>query len=69
MAGRPLNTFEVVRTQQLSPHLIRVVLGGNGFDTFVPNESADSYVKIVFVDDSVAFDKRAASIEAPGQDR
>ena len=53
MAGRPLNTFEVVRTEQLTPHLIRVVLGGNGFDTFVPNESTDSYVKIVFVDDSV----------------
>jgi NADPH-dependent ferric siderophore reductase len=53
VAGRPVNTFEVVRTEQLTPHLIRVVLGGDGFDTFVPNESTDSYVKIVFVDDSV----------------
>ena len=53
MAGRPLNTFEVVRTEQLTPHLIRVVLGGNGFDTFIPNDFTDAYVKIVFVDDGV----------------
>lgn len=53
MAARPLNTFEVVRTEQLTPHLIRVVLGGAGFDTFVPNDSTDSYVKIAFVPDGV----------------
>jgi NADPH-dependent ferric siderophore reductase len=53
VAGRPLNTFEVVRSEQLTPHLIRVVLGGTGFDTFIPNESTDAYVKIVFVDDGV----------------
>lgn len=53
MAGRPVNTFEVVRTEQLTPHLIRVVLGGNGFDTFVPNENTDAYVKILFVDEGV----------------
>ena len=27
MAGRPIHTFEVVRTEQLTPHLIRLVLG------------------------------------------
>jgi len=53
VAGRPLNTFEVVRTEQLTPHLIRVVLGGKGFDTFIPNDFTDAYVKIVFVDDGV----------------
>lgn len=53
MAGRPLNTFEVVRTEQLTPHLIRVVLGGEGFDTFVPNDFTDSYVKIAFVPNGV----------------
>ena len=56
MAGRPLNTFEVVRTEQLTPHLIRVVLGGNGFDTFIPNELTDSYAKIAFVDDGIDVD-------------
>lgn len=53
MAGRPVHTFEVVRTEHLSPHVIRVVLGG-GFDTFVPNDYTDSYVKLVIVKDGVA---------------
>jgi NADPH-dependent ferric siderophore reductase len=48
-----LNTFEVVRTEQLTPHLVRVVLGGEGFDTFTPNDNTDSYVKIAFVPDRV----------------
>ncbi|ORB86334.1 NADPH-dependent ferric siderophore reductase [Mycobacterium kansasii] len=49
MARRPLQTFEVVGTQELTRHLVRVRLGGNGFDTFVPNDFTDSYVKLVFV--------------------
>lgn len=53
MAGRPVHTFEVVRTEQLTPHVIRVVLGGNGFDTFTPIGQTDSYVKLVFVADDV----------------
>ena len=53
MAGRPVHTFEVVRSEQLTPHLIRVVLGGKGFDRFTPNEFTDAYVKIVFVNDGV----------------
>ncbi len=57
MAGRPIHTFEVVRTEQLTPHLIRVVLGdagpATGFDTFAPNDFTDAYVKIVFVPDVV----------------
>lgn len=48
-----MHTFEVVRTEQLAPHMVRVILGGNGFDTFKPNEFADAYVKLVFVDDDV----------------
>jgi NADPH-dependent ferric siderophore reductase len=51
-----VHTFEVVRSEQLTPHLIRIVLGGNGFDTFTPNEFTDAYVKIVFVDDGVDVD-------------
>src|ERR1700744_1903938 len=49
--GRPVHTFEVVRTEQLTSHMIRVVLGGSGFDTFTPSEFTDSYVKLVFVPD------------------
>ena len=49
MAARPVHTFEVLRTAQLTPHMVRVVLGGSGFDTFKPGEFTDSYVKVVFV--------------------
>jgi NADPH-dependent ferric siderophore reductase len=48
-----VHTFEVVRTEQLTSHMIRVVLGGNGFDTFTPSEFTDSYVKLDFVADDV----------------
>jgi NADPH-dependent ferric siderophore reductase len=48
-----VHTFEVVRTEQLTSHMVRVVLGGNGFDTFTPSEFTDSYVKLIFVADDV----------------
>jgi NADPH-dependent ferric siderophore reductase len=54
VAGRPVHTFEVVRTEQLTAHLTRVVLGGSGYDEFTPNDFTDAYVKIVFVPDGVA---------------
>ena len=53
MPGRPLHTFEVVRSEQLTSHMIRIVLGGSGFDTFNPSNFTDSYVKLVFVADDV----------------
>ena len=49
VAGRPVHTFEVLRSEQLTPHIVRVVLGGSGFDTFTPNDFTDAYVKVVFV--------------------
>ena len=53
MAGRPVHTFEVLRTEQVTPHIVRVVLGGDGFDTFKANDFTDAYVKIVFVRNGV----------------
>ena len=53
MSGRPVHSFEVVRTEQVSPHIVRVVLGGNGFDTFVPNQFTDAYCKVLFLRDDV----------------
>jgi NADPH-dependent ferric siderophore reductase len=43
----------VISSEQLTPHMIRLVLGGGGFDTFKPGEFADSYVKFVIVRDDV----------------
>jgi NADPH-dependent ferric siderophore reductase len=51
-----VHTFEVLRTENLTPHIVRVVLGGSGFDTFTPNDYTDAYVKIVFVRDDVDVD-------------
>jgi NADPH-dependent ferric siderophore reductase len=53
VAGRPVHTFQVISSEQLTPHMIRLVLGGSGFDTFKPSEFADSYVKFVIVRDDV----------------
>ncbi|OMC35950.1 NADPH-dependent ferric siderophore reductase [Mycobacterium sp. GA-1841] len=57
MAGRPVHTFAVVRREQLTDHMVRLVLGGSGdgtgFDTFSPSEFTDSYVKIAIVPDGV----------------
>ncbi|MCG5432160.1 siderophore-interacting protein [Mycobacterium sp. MYCO198283] len=48
MTERPVHAFEVIRTEKLTPHMIRIVLGGDGFDTFVPSDATDAYVKILF---------------------
>jgi NADPH-dependent ferric siderophore reductase len=53
VAGRPVHTFEVVRSEKVTSHMVRVVLGGNGFETFRPSEFTDSYVKLVLVADDV----------------
>ena len=64
MAGRPLQTFEVVTTEQLTPHLVRVVLSSDGFETFVPSKFTDSYVKLVFVADDTD-DSDLAALSQP----
>jgi NADPH-dependent ferric siderophore reductase len=53
VAGRPVHTFKVKRREDLTSHILRVVLGGSGFDTFTPSKFTDSYVKLVFVADDV----------------
>jgi NADPH-dependent ferric siderophore reductase len=45
---RPQITLQVLRREQLSPHLVRIVLSGEQFDDFVANDSTDTYVKIFF---------------------
>jgi NADPH-dependent ferric siderophore reductase len=57
VAGRPLQRFEVVGTKELTPHMVRVVLGSRDFSTFVPSKFTDSYVKLVFIADDVDVDE------------
>lgn len=49
---RPQTVLEVLRTEQLSPHMVRVVAGGPGFASFQNNDSTDRYVKLLFADPS-----------------
>ncbi|WP_020666227.1 siderophore-interacting protein [Amycolatopsis nigrescens] len=46
--ARPVITLRVLRTEQLTPHMIRVVAGGEGLSTFTPNGFTDAYVKLLF---------------------
>ncbi|MDQ1201385.1 siderophore-interacting protein [Rhodococcus sp. SORGH_AS_0303] len=48
--ARRLTTLTVLRTERLTPHMVRVVLGGANFDEFAPSEFTDSYVKLHFGD-------------------
>lgn len=45
---RPQHVMEVLERSQLSPSLVRLIVGGPGFSTFPPLEATDAYVKIVF---------------------
>lgn len=46
---------EVLGTQRLSPHLVRVVLGGPGLDDFEPAADSDQYVNCFFLPDGAPY--------------
>ena len=46
--SRPQTNLTVLRREQLSPHMVRIVAGGPGFAGYVNNDFVDRYVKIVF---------------------
>jgi NADPH-dependent ferric siderophore reductase len=48
--ARPQAVLSVRSSEWLSPSMIRLVVGGDGFDAFQPNEFTDKYVKLLFVD-------------------
>ncbi len=47
-SGKRLVTLEVLRSEWMTPHLVRIVAGGPGLADFVDNEFTDRYVKIIF---------------------
>ncbi|MCX5214482.1 siderophore-interacting protein [Kitasatospora sp. NBC_00240] len=61
MAERPArrprkpHTAHVVRTERLTPHMQRVVLGGDGLAEFTAGTSTDHYVKILFGAEGVSY--------------
>jgi NADPH-dependent ferric siderophore reductase len=53
--ARRITRLRVVRTEWLTPHMVRVVAGGSGFVDFVNNEFTDRYVKLLFLTPGVEY--------------
>lgn len=49
--------LEVVRTEQLTPHLVRVVLGGEQFDQIEFKTDTDQYIKLLFADPALGLER------------
>ncbi|MEU6542321.1 siderophore-interacting protein [Streptomyces sp. NPDC046859] len=52
---RKVRSAQVVRTERLSPHMQRVVLGGEGLADFSADTCTDHYVKILFSPEDVSY--------------
>ena len=59
--SRPQTNLTVLRREQLSPHMVRIVAGGPGFAGYVNNAFVDRYVKIVFPQPGVTIRSRWTS--------
>ncbi|MFI6508810.1 siderophore-interacting protein [Streptosporangium sp. NPDC050855] len=53
--ARKVTTGRVLRTERLTPHMIRVVLGGEGLAGFSADEYTDHYVKLLFAPAGVSY--------------
>lgn len=66
---RPQTVLEVLRTEQLSQHMVRVIAGGPGFASFENNDCTDRYVKLLFADPEAGleppYDLEAIRAERP----
>ncbi|MGW7100674.1 siderophore-interacting protein [Streptomyces sp. NPDC054838] len=54
--ARTVGTAVVVRTERLTPHMVRVVLGGDGLTGFGAGDFTDHYVKLLFAPVGVRYD-------------
>ena len=66
---RKTTRLQVRRTERLTPHMIRVVAGGDDLATFPDTGYSDRYVKILFLRPGVSypqpFDMDTARAELP----
>ena len=53
--SRPQVNLTVLRREQLSPHMVRIVAGGPGFEGYVNNDFVDRYVKIAFPQPGIVY--------------
>ncbi|MFE4519159.1 siderophore-interacting protein [Kitasatospora sp. NPDC056783] len=61
MADRPTRRTprareaRVLRTERITPHMVRLVLGGAGLDDFDAGEFTDHYIKVLFAPEGVSY--------------
>ncbi|MGO1775744.1 MAG: siderophore-interacting protein [Agrococcus casei] len=55
---RPTVCLEIIEKQWLTPHLLRLIVGGEGFSGFEPNDSTDMYCKLLFAHDGSPLKER-----------
>jgi NADPH-dependent ferric siderophore reductase len=58
MADRPVRSArigEVTRVEQLTPHMVRIVVGGAGLADLVAGEFTDHYIKVLFAPPGVSY--------------
>ncbi|MFC5817818.1 siderophore-interacting protein [Nonomuraea harbinensis] len=57
MTGKPRDHHRgvVLRTERIAPHMIRVIVGGDGLRDFETSGHTDTYVKIVFPHEGVDY--------------
>lgn len=53
--ARTVGTAVVVRTERLTPHMVRIVLGGDGLAGFGAGVYTDHYVKLLFAPEGVSY--------------
>ncbi|MEU8438619.1 siderophore-interacting protein [Streptomyces sp. NPDC029216] len=53
--ARTVGTAVVVRTERLTPHMVRIVLGGDGLAGFGAGAYTDHYVKLLFEPEGVRY--------------
>ncbi|MFI5755809.1 siderophore-interacting protein [Streptomyces sp. NPDC051569] len=46
---------QVVRTEWINPHMVRLVLGGEGLAAFGTGEATDHYIKVLFAAEGVTY--------------
>lgn len=71
--SRPQIVLDVLRTERLSPHLIRIIAGGPNFASYLEadNDRTDAYAKILFADRELGlvppYDLDALRAELPAE--
>jgi NADPH-dependent ferric siderophore reductase len=53
--ARRVHSAQVIRTERLTPHMQRVVLGGDGLAGFTADTCTDHYVKLLFPAEGVVY--------------